>query len=297
MKWLGRAKNYDLTPGLASNTPPTAATIWHLKGTQGGGFPSFHSNCKTADMVDVVNRRCFCQRGVPSFGLKDGLPTHCAQCKTEAMEDVTHAKCLNGCGTIVQNRNKGYCVRCFVFLFPDEKVSRNYKIKEKHFVDYIKAADILPDTPQVTFDKRLQGGCSARRPDIFVDVYTHTVHSECDENQHSVGSYSCDNKRLMELFQDAGNRPQVQLRFNPDSFTSASGVKHPSCFKYNKTGLPVIRNQAKWEARMKVYLERLTYHLTHVPDWEVTVEHLFYDGFDYHAEDMSGKAGRKRKRT
>src|SRR3569623_874443 len=107
-------------------------------------------------------------------------------------------------------------MRCFVYLFPAEKVSKNYKIKEKHFVEYIEAAGVLPDTAVITFDKR-----------------------------------------LMELFEDAGNRPQVQLRFNPDGFTSEDGTKHPSCFKYNKLGVPVIRDQTIWEARMDVYIERL----------------------------------------
>ncbi|GAQ90385.1 hypothetical protein KFL_006340050 [Klebsormidium nitens] len=232
------------------------------------GTADFSDVCEDLDLLrehpasemdpGVFVHRGFCQRckrARPTFGFEGNKPSHCLKY---------------------------------------EKVSRNYKIKEQHFVDHIKAAGVLPDTAQVTFDKKLQGGCSARRPDIFVDVYTHTVHSECDEEQHSSSNYSCDNKRLMELFQDAGNRPQVQLRFNPDSFTSADGLKHPSCFKYNKLGVPVIRDQAMWEARMKVYLERLNYHLTHVPEREVTVEHLFYDGYSWEDQGQT-KGARQRK--
>ncbi|GAQ85112.1 hypothetical protein KFL_002190640 [Klebsormidium nitens] len=168
-----------------------------------------------------------------------------------------------------------------------EKVSRNFKVREQHFIDYVKEAGVLPDHAQVTFDKRLQGGCSARKPDIFVDVYTHTVLCENDEDQHR--NYACENKRSMELFQDAGNRPQVQLRFNPDGFTSEDGVKHPACFKYNTFGVPVIRDRVVWAARMDAFLERLTYHLTHVPDRDITIEHMFYDG--------SKQVGEKRKRV
>jgi hypothetical protein len=147
----------------------------------------------------------------------------------------------------------------------------------------------------VTFDTRLQGGCSGRKPDIFVDLYTHTVHCENDEDLHR--NYMCENKRLMELFQDAGNRPQVQLRFNPDGYISADGKKHPGCFKHNKLGVPVIRDQAMWEKRMKAYLERLQYHLTHVPVGEVTVEHMFYDGFEWESNEGSDQVGQKRKRA
>jgi hypothetical protein len=85
----------------------------------------------------------------------------------------------------------------------------------------------------------------------------------------------------MELFQDAGNSPQVQLCFNPDGYTSADGTKHPGCFKYNKLGVPVFRNQAVWEERTSAFLERLRYHLTHVPSREVIVERMFYDGFEW----------------
>jgi hypothetical protein len=171
------------------------------------------------------------------------------------MLDIHSLKCVNGCGTrAVHERYKGHCLRCFVHLFPGEKVSRNYKIKEQHFTDYIKAAGVLPEDAGITFDKRIQGGCSGRRPDIFVDLYTHTVHCENDEDQHR--STTCENKRLMELFQDAGNRPQVQLRFNPDGFTSADGTRYPNCFKHNKIGVPVIRDQSMWEARMSAYIRK-----------------------------------------
>jgi hypothetical protein len=260
-----------------------------------GGQATHCGKCKSSDLVNVRNKWCLCKRAQPTYGVKGGRPTHCARCRTSELVDVVHKRCLNGCGTIVHGRYRGFCLRCFVYLFPGEKVSRNYKVKEQHFVDYIKEAGVLPDSAEVTFDKRLQGGCSARKPDIFVDLLTHTLHAENDEKQHR--SYACENKRLMELFQDSGNRPQIQLRFNPDSFTSANGTKHPSCFKYNKLGVPVIRDQAIWKARMDIYLERFTYHLTHVPDREVTVEHMFYDGYDWRAEEQTSKVGQKRKHT
>jgi hypothetical protein len=159
----------------------------------------------------------------------------------------------------------------------DEKFSRNYKVKEQHFINHIKAAGVLPDHVDVTFDKRLQGGCSGRKPDMFIDAFTHTILFKNDKDQHR--NYLCENKRLMELFQDAGNRPQVLLRFNPDGYTSSDGKSHPSCFKYNKFDVPLIRDQAIWQARMDTYFERLAYQLSHVPDCETTVEHMFYDGY------------------
>jgi hypothetical protein len=160
--------------------PKCACGRRHPKFGLKGGRATHCSTCKTKHMRDVMNPKCACRKRQLKFGLEGGRATHCSTCKTEHMWDVVHPKCTNGCGTSVKKRHRGYCIRCFVYLFPDEPVARKYKVKEQHFTDYIKAAGVLP--AGVTFDKRLQGGCSGKRPDIFVDVYTHTVHCENDED-------------------------------------------------------------------------------------------------------------------
>jgi len=81
------------------------------------------------------------------------------------------------CETHGNPKYKGYCVRCFMHTFPDEKVSRNYKtvidaIKEKY--------------PTLTF---IENGCSKRRPDLLIDMGSHIIIVEVDENKHS--DYEC----------------------------------------------------------------------------------------------------------
>lgn len=62
------------------------------------------------------------------------------------------------------------------------------------------------------FDKRIPEGCSRRRPNMYMDFGSHVVAErvaiiiEIDENQHSDYDCTCENKLLMELFQDCGNR-------------------------------------------------------------------------------------------
>jgi len=182
------------------------------------------------------------------------------------------------CPTRSSPHFKGYCQRCFVYLFPEEKVARNYKVKEQHVVDHIKL--FLKDTSYcILFDKTL-GGCSSRRPDIFIDCLTHCVIVEIDETQHDSDDYcSCENKRMMELFQDAGNRPIVFIRFNPDGYKNTLGKKIPSCFKKHKNGLVVISDKKTWESRVKTLTDRLAYHTTILSEKEVTIEHLYYNGF------------------
>ena len=132
---------------------------------------------------------------------------------------------------------KGYCLRCFVYKFPDVKISRNYKVKENHMTDFIKYQFQDQD---MTFDKQTSG-CSRRRPDVYIDKFTHIVITECDENQHK--DTSCENKRMMELFQDFGNRPIVYIRFNPDSYVNKDNKKVLSSFKMHKLlDVPMIRD-------------------------------------------------------
>jgi hypothetical protein len=93
----------------------------------------------------------------------------CSAHKTSTMIDVKNPYCPTlGCGTSVSHHiNKGYCIRCFVHLFPDEKNACNYKTKEKTVVDFIRLS-----FPHLTIinDKRIEDGCSKRRPDILIDL-------------------------------------------------------------------------------------------------------------------------------
>ena len=133
---------------------------------------------------------------------------------------------------------------------------------------------------EVTFDKSA-GGCSKRRPDIAIDCFTHVLINEVDEFGHDTEEYcSCENKRMMQIFEDYGNRPIVFIRMNPDSYVNSKGTKIPSCFsKSKKTGLLQILKPKMWEERLQVIEERIRHHIENIPDREITIEHLYYNGF------------------
>lgn len=42
------------------------------------------------------------------------------------------------CYTRVSEKYEGYCLYCFINMFPEKPVSRNYKTKEYAVVEYIK---------------------------------------------------------------------------------------------------------------------------------------------------------------
>ena len=193
------------------------------------------------------------------------------------MIDINNKSCLQeNCYSIPKNNKyKGYCLRCFINLFPNEKISRNYKIKEIFMTDFLK--EEFKDEIMV-FDKRV-GGCSSRRPDVYIDKFTHVLIIECDENQHTRSEYTnCDTKRTMEIFQDFGNRPLVYIRFNPDSYINEENKKVLSSFKNHKTlFVPMIKVKKEWNNRLNVLKETVSKWLIEIPEKEITYEYLFYD--------------------
>lgn len=161
-----------------------------------------------------------------------------------------------------------YCFTCYCVLHPEVDIPRKYKLKEHYMTDYLKEEC---KEAEMVFDKRVEDGCSKRRPDVRIDRGTHTIIIECDENQHK--GYSCETKRTMELFQDCGSRPIVFLRWNPDSYTR-EGLAYKGCFNVTKTGLSVDKKE--FGKRMKALVERIAYFQEHLPEKEVIVEEYYY---------------------
>ena len=179
------------------------------------------------------------------------------------------------CETIVTSKYNGYCIFCFINLFPDKPVSQNYKTKEKEVVDNIKQN--FPDFTWIA-DKRVQDGCSKRRPDLLLDMGTHIIIIEVDENKHSNYDCSCENKRLMELSQDLQHRPIVVIRFNPDAYKNEEGIVIKSCWKLNKSGLLHIMKtkQKEWEERITSLKQQIQYWVDNPNEKTVEIIELYY---------------------
>ena len=185
---------------------------------------------------------------------------------------------VSGCGMFGKSTNKGYCIRCLTFLFPEDKRARFYRSKELAVGHFIR--DCFPDVDW-SFDKRIEGGCSRRRPDIFLHLGSHALTIEIDEFEHQAESYSCvcERRKMMEHFEDAGNVPHVFIRFNPDSYMDHVGTKHPGCWgKTPTTGEPRVapRQVKQWEARLEKLQDIVAHWIAHVPDKEIEAMELFY---------------------
>ena len=147
------------------------------------------------------------------------------------------------CGKTASKKYRGHCMTCFMSLFPEEMVFRNYKTKEGAVLCHVK--QIFPELLMVD-DRSIYGGCSKRRPDIFIELLTHVLIIEVDENAHVSYDQLCNNRRTMQLSEDVAHRPLVFIRFNPDG--NANG---PSCWGIDGHGLAVVKKKRaqEWQQR------------------------------------------------
>ena len=232
--------------------------------------------------IDVKDKTCNHEgcKTIPSYnveGEKTGL--YCSVHKLEGMIDVKNKTCNHEwCLTQVQkNKYEGYCMFCFINLFPDRPVARNYKTKEYAVVEFIQ--NKFPHVDWVS-DKTVSGGCSRRRPDLLLDLGYQILIVEVDENQHIDYNCSCENKRIMELSQDMGHRPIIFIRFNPDEYDQ-NGKNITSCWGLNKEGICAVKKSKKneWNQRLTCLEEHINYWIEPQNKTNKTIEtvHLFYD--------------------
>lgn len=165
---------------------------------------------------------------------------------------------------------KPHCAICYYHLNPDVPQTRNYLTKQKHLHKWI-SAEIKH---AFEYDQTIRGGCSRRRPDFYFDCGSHTVHVENDENVHT--GIQCEDRRTMEIFTDLGNRPLVQIRFNPDRYKDAQGARHKSCFQLNKDNKLIV-DDVEWSRRWLVLKESLLFNLSSIPEKDLSVIYLFYN--------------------
>jgi len=241
------------------------------------------STHKTETMVDMFHAKCIVSgcmvRAV--YNLKNiKSAKYCINHRESGMVDVFAKICVSEwCLTFAHAKCENYCLFCYMNLFPDKPITRNYKTKEKTVVD-----SVTETFPQMTWysDKKVYDGCSKRRPDLLLDLGYQVIIVEIDENQHNVYDCSCENKRLMELSQDLDHRPIVFIRFNPDDYIDKTGVKISSCWKLQKTGILTINRlkTKEWANRLEVLKNQIHYWLTNNTDKTIEIVQLYYDGME-----------------
>ena len=239
------------------------------------------SEHKKKGMVDVKHKTCIddgCKTRANYNNEGETKALYCSEHKKEGMVNVIRKTCKTYlCSTQVKEKYDGYCLFCYMNLFPYKPVSRNYKTKEYSVVEFVKT--MFPSLDWIS-DKIVNGGCSRRRPDLLLDLGYQVIIVEIDENQHIDYDCSCENKRIMELSQDVGHRHIVFIRFNPDEYEK-DGTNITSCWGQNKKGLCVVKKTKKteWEERLNSLKEQIIYwiHPDNMTSKTIEIIQLFYN--------------------
>jgi len=223
-----------------------------------GGKPSHCGDCRQSGMIDVTHRRCACGKCMPSFGLPTTTRrTHCRECATGGMVDVRSPKCeFPGCGV---RRDKGrglkFCAN------HDTERRRQTRVRENKVANFIRESDLPPWT---SWDKQIRGVekdvCGKYRPDFVWEMPGHVVVLEVDEQQHAYPGYSCEDKRMLDIWNSYGGMPVVMIRMNPDAFK-----------------LEGTTRKVSWERRLQLLKDTLKKHLACPGQHLFAVHRLFYD--------------------
>jgi len=248
------------------------------KGETKGLYCSTH---KLDGMVNVIDKKCIHEgcKIRPTYNIEgETKALYCSEHKLDGMVNVKSKTCKTYlCYTRVKEKYDGYCLFCYINIFPDKPVSRNYKTKEYAVVEYVKTK--YPDLSWIA-DKIINNGCSKRRPDLLLDLGYQILIIEIDENQHIDYDCSCENKRIMELSQDLGHRPIIFIRFNPDEYKNNDSMI-TSCWGQDKKGICVVKKTKKdeWRQRLNTLEEVINYWLNpnHKTNKTIEIIQLFYD--------------------
>ena len=248
----------------------------------------------------ICSPNCLCKHNILKGGCKTCNPSilcvhskrknQCILCKPNILCEHKKRKtccpicsvsrlCVN-CKLVRKSKiYNNHCLNCFIHLFPDKPVSRNYKTKETSIAQFITT-----NFPNFTWnlDKKVEDGCSKRRPDLMCDLGYQVIIVEVDENQHTDYDCSCENKRIMQLSQDLGHRPIIFIRSNPDTYINSNNEKITSCWGLTpKTGILKIKNNKmnEWNERLAILKSQIEYWSNEENKTEKTVEviQLFYN--------------------
>ncbi len=236
-----------------------------------GKYKRYCVECEGSYICLHKIRKDYCRECGNSYCEHGKKKTYCKTCDGRKL-------CKSSWCEVAPSNKKylGYCLHCFIHIHPDLPVTRNYKTKEKATTDTIVEA--FPDLTWIK-DKKVEDGCSRRRPDLYADLGSHILIVEIDENQHMEYDCSCENKRLMEISKDFAHRPVVFIRFNPDDYIDTSGNKISSCWRVGNDSIIRIQKskQTEWDMRVNTLKEQIKYWIDNTTSKTLEVVQLFFD--------------------
>lgn len=175
-----------------------------------GGRATHCAGCKSEGMKYVIGPTCELCDTMPTYGLPGAAATRCVTCKTTHMIDVVHKDRCGSCSLPNRRLQQGTCTACRIAR--PRKEIRMRKAIQNAFPAAEWMFDHTPAGVSICADKRY-------RPDCWLELATHVIAVECDEEQHKDQQYSCELRRTAELLASCEGKPLALIRWNPDGFT------------------------------------------------------------------------------
>jgi hypothetical protein len=233
-------------------------------------------NHKLANMIDILHNKCkFTNCNIrPIYNYeneKKGI--YCNKHKLENMIDVVNKNLLCKMCKMIRSekRLEFLCSLCFYYTYPNHEKTHNHKTKENQII-----SDLNKEFNNIIIqDKIISGGCSKRRPDGLIQLNDYNIIIEIDEYQHK--DYSCENKRIMEIFKDLGNSPLTIIRFNPDAYI-IDNKKTKSPFGITKSdGKLKIINKKEYNIRINELIRVINNNINEISKKDINIIQLYYD--------------------
>lgn len=279
LEWLYSKKNKlfccDLNTKKKGCQEPNCSILYPTYNFEGEIRGLYCAEHALPNMINIKIDRCIecgksAQYGDPIIKKK----THCSPCKLPSMVDLFKKPC-EICGDYYLTKDSPYyplCFKCYIYKNPDFKPPRNYKTKQFVISDIIKKK--YNDTYPMIFDKQLSGKYveNLYRPDIIINLPTHYLIVEVDENQHRYNT--CDLKRIFNIRHDL-DKPLYIIRFNPDKYDDIN----ESMFRKDKNGKQLEIRKIEFNKRMEVLINTIEFYL-HKEEHETELVQFIYLYYD-----------------
>lgn len=164
--------------------------------------------------------------------------------------------CYGKCGSLTKfkynNTNIESCRRCY-------HKTTGYKCRaEKKMVEYLEKNY---NQPILKKDSRVNNdSCLLYRPDVLYAGPKRAIIVECDEKQHKWNpNYSCDESRMLSLYDEFQGKELVFIRWNPDSYTPPTGYKKHKREERLSNLVTVLKNLENKKLETKIYVIYMYY--------------------------------------
>ena len=232
-----------------------------------GKKAKYCKDCKEEGMINVNSHKCDCGKNA-LYNYRDLRPKYCSSCKEQGMinTQAKSKKCKSEfCETTGSKKYDGYCVHCFINIFPkDKRTILAYKNSKE-----LKVKSLLVENGHIDFIHNraiFLGDCNSnRRIDFYKYIGdNHILCIEVDEKQHKYYNSIDEEQRYDDLYKMG--YCMIFIRFNPDKYRDKEGK---------------IRNP-QLKTRFKKLDERIQHITNNIYEYDlneklVYIEKLFYD--------------------